>query len=167
MSGVGKTTIINELAKTGLFIYPKMYTTRPIREQINDGKIHVKEEDYENISSKVVEFCYNQYKYAITDEEVQKSNIFDLAPSGFRSLQENYNGSKRIVLIYIWIDERERINRMKKREENEQNILSRLEYEKLEYNNIEEIVDYSVINDSLRDCIDKIMEIIKLNEDYE
>ena len=167
MSGVGKTTIINELSKTGLFIYPKMYTTRPVRERINDGKIHVNEEDYKNISSKVVEFCYNQYKYAITDEEVQKSNIFDLAPSGFKSLQENYKGSKRIVLIYIWIDERERINRMKKREENEQNILSRLEYEKLEYNNIEEIVDYSVINDSLGDCIEKIMKIIKLNKEEE
>lgn len=164
MSGVGKTTIINELSKTGLFVYPKMYTTRPVRERINDGKIHVTEEDYKNISSKVVEFCYNQYKYAITDQEVQRANIFDLAPSGFRSLQENYTGSKRIVLIYIWIDERERINRMKKREENEQNILSRLEYEKSEYNNIEEIVDYSIINDNLKDCIEKIMEIIKLNE---
>lgn len=164
MSGVGKTTIINELSKTGLFVYPKMYTTRPVRERINDGKIHVTEEDYKNISSKVVEFCYNQYKYAITDQEVQRANIFDLAPSGFRSLQENYTGSKRIVLIYIWIDERERINRMKKREENEQNILSRLEYEKSEYNNIEEIIDYSIINDNLKDCIEKIMEIIKLNE---
>lgn len=164
MSGVGKTTIINELSKTGLFVYPKMYTTRPVRERINDGKIHVTEEDYKNISSKVVEFCYNQYKYAITDQEVQRANIFDLAPSGFRSLQENYTGSKRIVLIYIWIDERERINRMKKREENAQNILSRLEYEKSEYNNIEEIVDYSIINDNLKDCIEKIMEIIKLNE---
>ena len=126
MSGVGKTTIINELSKTSLFLYPKMYTTRPVRERIKDGKIHVTEEDYKNIPSKVVEFCYNQYKYAITDKEVQRANIFDLAPSGFRSLQENYTGSKRIVLIYIWIDERERINRMKKREENEQNILSRL-----------------------------------------
>lgn len=164
MSGVGKTTIINELSKTGLFIYPKMYTTRPVRERIKDGKIHVTEEDYKNISSKVVEFCYNQYKYAITDKEVQRANIFDLAPSGFRSLQENYNGPKKIVIIYIWIDEKERINRMKKREENEQNILSRLEYEKSEYNNIEEIVDYSIINDSLTDCVDKIMEIIKLNE---
>ncbi len=167
MSGVGKTSIINELLKTGLFTYPKMYTTRPIRERIKDGKIHVNEEDYRNLPSKVVEFCYNQYKYAITDNEVHKANIFDLAPSGFRSLKENYSGSKKIVLIYIWIDEEEQIKRMKSREESEQNIFSRLEYEKLEYNNIEKIVDYSIINDNLKDCVNKVMTIIKLCEDSE
>lgn len=167
MSGVGKTSIINELLKTDLFIYPKMYTTRPIRESIKDGKIHVNEEDYENLPSKVVEFCYNDFKYAITDNEVQRANIFDLAPSGFKSLKENYTGSKKIIIIYIWIDEKERIDRMRKREENEQSILSRLEYEKSEYQNIEKIVDYVIINDFLMDCVDKIMAIIKLNEDYE
>ncbi len=98
---------------------------------------------------------------------VHRANIFDLAPSGFRSLKENYSGSKKIVLIYIWIDEEERIKRMKSREESEQNIFSRLEYEKLEYNNIEKIVDYSIINDNLKDCVNKVMTIIKLCEDSE
>lgn len=109
--------IIYELSKTGLFIYPKLYTTHPVRERIKAGKIHVTEKDYKDISSKVVEFCYNQYKYAITDKELQRDKIFDLAPSGFRSLQENYNGPKKFVIIYIWIDEKERINRMKNERE--------------------------------------------------
>ncbi len=56
---------------------------------------------------------------------------------------------------------------MKSREESEQNIFSRLEYEKLEYNNIEKIVDYSIINDNLKDCVNKVMTIIKLCEDSE
>ena len=88
MSGVGKTSVINELLKTDSFCYPKMYTTRPIRECIFDGKIHIDEDSYEKLPHKVIEFIYNQHKYAITDSEVRKANIFDLAPSGFRNLKK-------------------------------------------------------------------------------
>lgn len=105
MSGVGKTSVINEILKINSFCYPKMYTTRPMREQIIDGKIHIDEDSYGKLPDKVVEFIYNQHKYAIIKSEVHKANIFDLAPSGFRSLKENYNGDKKIIIIYVWIDE--------------------------------------------------------------
>lgn len=167
MSGVGKTTVINEILKTGSFRYPKMYTTRPIREHIFDGKIHIDEDSYGKLPHKVVEFIYNQHKYAITDSEVQKANIFDLAPSGFRSLKENYNGDKKIIIIYVWIDEYERIKRMKERGENEENIYSRLQYEKIEYQNIEENADYIIKNDDLNKCVNKILSIIALDENVE
>ena len=148
MSGVGKTSLINEILKTGFFYYSKMYTTRPMRQQINDGKIHIDEDSFNKLSNKVVEFMYNQHKYTITNSEIQKANIFDLAPSGFRSLKENYNGNKRIIIIFVWIDECERIKRMKERGEKEKNIYSRLQYEKIEYQNIEEDVDYKIKNDN-------------------
>lgn len=164
MSGVGKTSVINEILKTGTFYYPKMYTTRPIREYTIDGKIHIDEDSYENLPHKVVEFVYNKHKYAITDSEVQKANIFDLAPSGYRSLKENYNGNKKIVIIYVWADEYERIKRMKERGENEENIYSRLQYEKIEYQNIEEDADYTIRNDDFKKCVSKILSIIALNE---
>lgn len=164
MSGVGKTSVINVILKTGLFCYPKMYTTRPTREHIVDGKIHIDEDSYEKLPYKVVEFIYNQHKYAITESEVQRANIFDLAPSGFRSLKENYNGGKKIIIIYIWIDEYERIKRMNERGENEENIYSRLQYEKIEYQNIEKAVDYTIKNDDFRKCVNKILSIIALNE---
>lgn len=167
MSGVGKTSVINEIIKAGSFYYPKMYTTRPIREHIIDGKIHVDENSYEKLPHKVVEFLYNQHKYAITDSEVQKANIFDLAPSGFRSLKENYNGDKQIKVIYIWIDEYERIRRMKERGENQESIYSRLQYEKIEYQNIEKDADYTIKNDDFEKCINKILSIIALNENTE
>lgn len=167
MSGVGKTSVINEIIKAGLFRCPKMYTTRPIREHIIDGKIHVDEASYGKLPHKVVEFIYNQHKYAITDSEVQKANIFDLAPSGFRSLKENYNGDKQIIIIYLWIDENERIRRMKERGENQENIYSRLQYEKMEYQNIEKDADYTIKNDDFEKCINKILSIIALNENTE
>lgn len=164
MSGVGKTSVINEILKGGSFCYPKMYTTRPIRERMNDGKIHIDEDSYEKLPHKVVEFVYNHYKYAITDNEVRKANIFDLAPSGFRSLKENYIGDKKIIIIYVWIDECERIKRMKERGENEENIYARLQYEKIEYRNIYEETDYIIKNDIFENCVNKILSIIALNE---
>lgn len=164
MSGVGKTSIINELLKNSSFSYPKMYTTRPTRKLMRDGKIHISEYEYKKIPNKIVEFNYNQYKYAITDSEVQKANLFDLAPSGFLNLRNNYSGSKKIIVIHIWIYEAERIKRMKQRGENEKNIYSRLEYEKKEYHNIENMVDYSIINDNFENCINEIMSIVALNE---
>lgn len=167
MSGVGKTTVINEILKTGLFCYPQMYTTRPIRKHIIDGKIYIDEDSYEKLPHKVVEFIYNRHKYAITDSEVQKANIFDLAPSGFRSLKENYNGDKKIIIIYVWIDEYERIKRMKERGENEENIYSRLQYETIEYQNIEKDTDYIIKNDDFKKCVNKILSIIALNENIE
>lgn len=167
MSGVGKTSMINELLKTGSFSYPKMYTTRPIRKHILDGKIHIGEDCYEELPHKVVEFIYNQHKYAIIDSEVQKANIFDLAPSGFRSLKENYKGDKKIIIIYVWIDKYERINRMKARGETEEDIYSRLQYEKIEYQDIEKDVDYIIKNDDFKMCVNKILSIIALNENTE
>lgn len=167
MSGVGKTSVINEILKTDSFCYPKMYTTRPMRKQITDGKIHIDEDSYRKLPHKVVEFIYNQHKYAITDSEVQKANIFDLAPSGFRSLKENYNGSKRIIIIYVWIDKYERIKRMKERGESEESIYSRLQYEKIEYQNVEKDADYTIKNDDFGKCVNKILSIIASNEGAE
>lgn len=167
MSGVGKTSVINKILKTESFCYPKMYTTRPMREKITDGKIHIDEEGYIQLPHKLVEFIYNQHKYAITNSEVQKANIFDLAPSGFRSLKENYNGSKKIIIIYVWIEEYERIKRMKARGESEKNIYSRLQYEKIEYQNIEEDADYTIKNDDFGKCVNKILSIIAANESTE
>lgn len=166
MSGVGKTSVINEILKIDSFrfCYPKMYTTRPMRGQINDGKVHIDEDDYEKLPDKIVEFIYNQNKYAITESEVQKANIFDLAPSGFRSLKENYNGNKKIIIIYVWIDECERVKRMKERGESEENIYSRLQYEKVEYEHVKEDADYTIKNDNLEKCVERILSIIAFNE---
>lgn len=167
MSGVGKTSVINEILKIDSFCYPKIYTTRPMREQINDGKIHIDEDDYGKLPDKVVEFIYNQHKYAITESEVQKSNIFDLAPSGFRNLKENYHGDKKIIIIYVWIDECERIKRMKERGESEENIYSRLQYEKIEYEHVKKAADYTIKNDDLEKCLNRLLLIIALNESTE
>ncbi|MCM1410161.1 MAG: hypothetical protein NC305_06395 [Lachnospiraceae bacterium] len=167
MSGVGKTSVINKILKTGSFCYPQMYTTRPIKEHIIDGKIHLDEESYVKLQNKAVEFIYNYHKYAITDIEVRKANIFDLAPSGFRSLKENYFGDKKIIIIYVWIEESERIKRMKERGETDENIFSRLQYEKIEYQNIEEEADYIIKNDNFENCVNKILSIIALNEHTE
>lgn len=166
MSGVGKTTVINRLLRKSSFYYPKIYTTRPTRDEIVDGKIHINDYEYEKLQHKIVEFIYNYQKYTITDSEIQKADIIDLAPSGFRSLKENYI-SKKIIIIYLWIDECERIKRMKKRGENEENIYSRLQYEKFEYQNIEEDVDYTIKNDEFEECVNKILSIIALNENKE
>lgn len=165
MSGVGKTSVINEILKTGTFYYPKMYTTRPVREQLADGKIHIDEDNYGKLKHKIVEFKYNEHKYTITDSEFRKANIFDLAPSGFRNLKENYSGNKKIIIIYVWIDENERIRRMKERGESEENIYSRLQYEKIEYQNIEKEVNYIIENDNIKECVSNILSIIALNEE--
>lgn len=92
--------------------------------------------------------------------EVQKANIFDLAPSGFRSLKENYNSDKNVIIIYAWMHEHKQIKRMKERGENEENIYSRLQYEKIKYQNIEENADYIIKNDNFKKCVNKILSII-------
>lgn len=167
MSGVGKTSVINKLIKKSSFYYPKIYTTRPTRDEIVDGKIHISDYEYEKLQNKVVEFMYNYQKYVITNSEIQKADILDLAPSGIKSFKKNYIGNKKIIIIYLWIDECERIKRMKKRGENEENIYSRLQYEKIEYQNIEEYVDYTIKNDEFEKCVNRILSIITLNENEE
>ena len=56
---------------------------------------------------------------------------------------------------------------MKERGEKEETIYSRLQYEKIEYQNIEEDADYIVKNDDFEKCVNKILSIIALNENIE
>lgn len=161
MSGVGKTSIINEIAKEDSFVYPTMYTTRPVRNKINDGKLYVSEDEYEALPGKVVKFVFNNYQYAITEEEIQRANIFDLAPSGFESLKQNYCGNRKIIVIYLWVNERERIRRMKERGESEATIQQRIQYEKGEYQDVEKKVDFIVENNDFSSCITSIRMIIE------
>lgn len=160
MSGVGKTSIINEITKDEQFVYPTMYTTRPMRQKVNDGKIQVDEVQYEELPGKVVEFVFNNFKYAITNEEIQRANIFDLAPSGFKSLKQNYRGNRKIIIIYLWVNEKDRIKRMKERGESEADIQQRIQYEKEEYRDVEKSVDFIVENSDLGICIKRIRAII-------
>lgn len=164
MSGVGKTSIINELTKEGEYIYPIMYTTRPMRRKVNDGKIQVDDIQYEKLPGKLVEFVFNNFKYTITDKEIQHANIFDLAPSGFKSLKKNYSGDKKIIIIYLWVNEQERIRRMLKRGESEAEIKQRIQYEKKEYRDVEKSVDFMVENRDLETSIKKVRAIITICE---
>lgn len=161
MSGVGKTTIINEITKEKQFVCPIMYTTRPKRWKVNDGKIQVDEVQYEALHGKVVEFVFNNCKYAITYEEIQRANIFDLAPSGFKSLRQNYCGNGKIIVIYLWVNEKERIKRMRDRGESDVDIQQRIQYEKIEYKNVENSVDFILENNDLGCSIKRIRAIIK------
>lgn len=160
-SGVGKTTIINEIRKEKKFVCPIMYTTRPKRRKVNDGKIQVDEVQYEELPGKGVEFVFNNCKYAITYEEIQRANIFDLAPSGFKSLKQNYCGNRNIIIIYLWVNEKERIRRMKDRGESDVDIQQRIQYEKGEYENVENSVDFILENNDLGRSIKRIRAIIE------
>lgn len=53
---------------------------------------------------------------------------------------------------------------MKERGESEKNIYSRLQYEKIEYQHVKEDADYTIKNDDLEKCVNRILSIIALNE---
>jgi len=157
MSGSGKTAIIQNLTETTGYTICKIYTTRPTRK--NENKLCISKSEYQLLPDKHIEFFYNKHNYTITKNGFLNSDIIEMSPSGIKQIRRS-ELSKRLYVFYIHTNSNKRYQRMLKRGDSIGEIKSRIEFEKEEYKNIEDIIDYSVENNILNVCTGKILSII-------
>ena len=130
-SGVGKNTIINALSKKLDFNFSVSYTTRPKRVSEVNGKDYyfISNEEFQIMinNNELVEFEeYGGFAYGTSRKELNQDGlvILDLEVNGATKLLNNNND---FIGLFIDIDDKELINRLKNRGHNSEFITKRIE----------------------------------------
>ena len=153
----GKTTIANELCKNHGYKRIITYTTRPMRvNEVQDVDYHFISDEQFNEMVKNNEFTeYKRYNTAhgvwsygsvITSEQELSDDcyVIILTPQGLRDLSKKMS---RYIAFYLNVGFESQLERLKKRADEEQQIIKRLKNDAEDFENVLDIVDYSFCTD--------------------
>ena len=149
----GKTTIANELCKNHGYKRIITYTTRPMREnEVQDVDYHFISDEQFNKMVENNEFTeYKRYNTAhgvwsygsvITFEQELSDDcyVIILTPQGLRDLSKKMS---RYIAFYLNVNLKSQLERLKKRGDEEQQIIKRLINDAKDFENVFDIVDYN------------------------
>lgn len=100
-SGSGKTELSNALAKKYYLKPVESYTTRPPRCPDEKGHIFVTEDHFNALGEMCAYTEYNGYRYGVTKNILDASDIYVIDPDGALYLFDRYTWKN---LYYIWLD---------------------------------------------------------------
>lgn len=153
----GKTTVANELCKNYGYKRIITYTTRPMREnEVQDVDYHFISDEQFNRMVENNEFTeYKRYNTAhgvwsygsvITSEQVLSDDcyVIILTPQGLRDLSKKMS---QYIAFYLNISFESQLERLKKRGDEEQQIIKRLQNDAKDFENVLDIVDYNFCAD--------------------
>ena len=153
----GKTTVANELCKNHGYKRIITYTTRPMREnEVQDVDYHFISDEQFNEMVENNEFTeYKRYNTAhgvwsygsvITSEQELSDDcyVIILTPQGLRDLSKKMS---RYIAFYLNVSFKSQLERLKKRADEEQQIIKRLKNDAKDFENVLDIVDYSFCTD--------------------
>ena len=132
------------------FIYCKSYTTRPIRENEENGKDYffIEEKDIPAKKDLYESVYFNGWFYGTPKTEFKKSNLFIMTPKGISSLKKE--DRKNSVVIYIESNEETRRNRLLERRDAD-DVERRIKADEKDFNNFNDfdlIINNSEENDT-------------------
>ena len=149
----GKTTVANELCKNHGYKRIITYTTRPMREnEVQDVDYHFISDEQFNEMVEYNEFTeYKRYNTAhgvwsygsvITFEQELSDDcyVIILTPQGLRDLSKKMS---RYIAFYLNVNLKSQLERLKKRGDEEQQIIKRLINDAKDFENVLDIVDYN------------------------
>ena len=167
-SGVGKNTIIDALSKKLDFNFSVSHTTRPKRVSEVNGKDYyfISNEEFQNMinNNELVEFEeYGGFVYGTSRKELNQDGlvILDLEVNGATKLLNNNND---FIGLFIDIDDKELINRLKNRGHNSEFINKRMELASKQ-RKYKDMYHYKIENVDINTSVNEIIDIIyKLEE---
>lgn len=153
----GKTTVANELCENHHYKRIITYTTRPMREnEIQDVDYHFISNEQFNRMVENNEFTeYKRYNTAhgvwsygsvITSEQELSDDcyVIILTPQGLRDLSKKMS---QYIAFYLSVSFESQLERLKKRGDEEQQIIKRLQNDVKDFENVFDIVDYNYCTD--------------------
>ena len=153
----GKTTVANELCKNHGYKRIITYTTRPMRENetqdvdyhfISDEQFNKMVENNEFTEYKRYNTAHGVWSYGsvVTSEQELSDDcyVIILTPQGLRDLSKKMS---RYIAFYLNISFKSQLERLKKRGDEEQQIIKRLENDDKDFENVLDIVDYNFHTD--------------------
>lgn len=167
----GKTTVANELCKNHGYKRIITYTTRPMREnEVQDVDYHFISDEQFNKMVENNEFTeYKRYNTAhgvwsygsvVTSEQELSDDcyVIILTPQGLRDLSKKIS---RYIAFYLNVGLKSQLERLKKRGDEEQQIIKRLKNDAKDFENVLDIVDYGFFTDSTFSSPQEIVYMIE------
>lgn len=160
-SGSGKSTIANRLERRYGYVQAKSYTTRPMRDNIEDANTHtfITQEQVNDYKEDIV--AYNEYNHNIyfaTRNMLNNAQIYVVDKCGLIQLYKNYH-DKDILAIYINCDSSIASRRMAERGDSDEQIMKRLQYDAVAFKGCEELCDF-VISNEVQNGVNDIVDWI-------
>ena len=125
-SGCGKTTITELLEERYNYVSVKSYTTRAPRYDGENGHTFISDAEFDELKDLVAYTIYNSYKYGTTKEQLDNANLYVIDIPGVETLLQNYQTSRKIVVLYFDSSVKTRIDRMLDRHDSDSAIIGRL-----------------------------------------
>lgn len=168
-SGSGKSKIVDVLTENFKFNKIVTNTTRPIREGEKQGVDYnfISKEEFDRMleNDEFAEYFVagNGWCYGTSKSDLEGDNkLIILTPSGLRQLQEK---DIKFKSIYVVASDKKRYIRQIMRGDDIKEIARRSETDKVDFDGIEDEVDYIVYNDtSIEDTIFSILSLMTYDE---
>lgn len=172
-SGSGKNYIANKLERKG-FVSVKSYTTRPMRhDDPNDINTHTfispdRVSEYKD--DIVVDTYFNGAYYFATRQQLNEADIYILDKVGLVNLYRNYH-DRDILAFYIDCDSSICAERMSKRGDSDEAIMSRLQHDVEAFKGAKALCDFVCPNETqaqqndICDFINMLFQYRKGNND--
>ena len=167
----GKTTVANELCENHGYKRIITYTTRPMRDnEVQDVDYHFISDEQFNKMIENNEFTeYKRYDTAhgvwsygsvITSEQELSDDcyVIILTPQGLRDLSKKMS---RYIAFYLNVSLESQFERLKKRGDEEQQIIKRLQNDAKDFENVFDIVDYNFYTDVLSSSPQRVANMIR------
>ena len=166
----GKTTVANELCENHHYKRIITYTTRPMRDnEVQDVDYHFISDEQFNKMVENNEFTeYKRYNTAhgvwsygsvVTAEQELSDDcyVIILTPQGLRDLSKKIS---QYIAFYLNVSFESQLERLKKRGDEEQQIIKRLINDAKDFENVLDIVDYSFCTDVLSSSPQRVANMI-------
>lgn len=166
-SGSGKNYIANKLERKG-FTSVKSYTTRPMRhDDPNDINTHTfispdRVSEYKD--DIVADTYFNGAYYFATRQQLNEADIYILDKAGLVQLYRNYH-DRDILAFYIDCDSSICAERMSKRGDSDEAIMSRLQHDVEAFKGVKELCDFVMKNES-QEQANRIVDYIENTFEY-
>lgn len=163
-SGSGKDTLVNAVCKK--YGYKKLisYTTRPMRNNMNDRNSHifVTDDEFSNLKNIVAYTEFDGYKYCATQEQVDQSDFYIIDCEGVKYFKEHYDGSKDIVTVHINVSKVDRFLRMKKHDDTVE-AMNRIIHDTKAFSEVDDLCDLTInnINKDMTNAIKTLRDVME------
>lgn len=114
-SGSGKTSVCDQFEKQFDWKALRSYTTRPKRNENEDGHIFITDEKFDQLDNICALTFFDGARYCATQEQVDQSDIYVIDLYGLDYFKKLYKGDKCIIPIYLDIDTHTQYKRMRER----------------------------------------------------
>ncbi len=168
-SGVGKSTIINELIKYKNLYFSVSHTTREKRHNEKEGEDYffVTDQDFTNLINNDFFIEYEKYGtdfYGTGKDQLVKNDLITVLDVEVNGATKLLKENTEFVGIFIDIDNNELIKRLKTRGHDDDFITKRMDLANEQRSKIKEF-DYIIKNVDINTTVKKILDLIcKLEE---